>query len=990
MRSPGRTEGCRDLRNSLHAEPLEIGAEFLLSRRSGPTTPPITLVSLLASPVRSGTSHRMNTRLLFVFLTSSLLAGRAFAADSQVAAPSTGETIELSPFSVTETEDRGYAATSTLSGTRLKTALRDTAVAISVITPELMQDLGVTNANELASFMVNTELDPGSANTANNPEQNSASAARVRGISAGGSQANFFSIPWIADSYNIERLTQTRGPNSLLFGVGNTAGSITSSTNRAGIHRTRPGGKLDLVVDENGTHRQAFDLQFPLVKDRAALRFDFLDEKRRGFMDYDQRRERRFYLTGTVKLADYKNYSAKLTALNEWGHADRNLPDLTTAQDGITAWYAAGRPTVAGTASAANAANLLPGTARASAAPRLVAIDGSPTAIPVLNWNNTARGAPKSQGIGYRLGPDDSPVPLYNNYRGPAVASNYTGRVSQIFLEQTFFRDLSIEIGRSRTNWDLYWVRSGSFQVDVDANQNLPNGQPNPNARQLYVENNFRVQQENRTTSEDRATFAYLFDGQRHSPWLGSWVFSGLVNRQANTQGLDDSAEFNLTPLPGFNAAVPNTQNRIIRRTYLYQGATAWLPSAEYGRNLPPIEAPGLTPGMRSTRAVNDRNEIAGWTFGTQAKLLKDRLVLTYGHRHDDVKRYTAAPVASANGFFDHWRTFGRQLGADFSADTQTFGAVTHLTRWLSAFYSKSESVDLGQPRRDIFGNSMPLPAGTGQDYGLKFSLFDNRLNGSISRYDTRAVNQSINPASNLVPNVALIEDATGLAINVLNRGEIPPDTEDSVSRGYELDLTFNPTRSWRITANASRNENVLSNVALRSVNFIEQRLFPLEATYGSVVTASGDTVSVIMNRFRNQIASIHTAREGAPANELRKWAFNLITNYRFTKGPLSGWSIGGNGQYRSANVLALRVDAAGLPIPSDRILGDDLITFGSHLRYERRFSNALRWSVQLNVANLFDHRVFVRKAADPVSGDTIGWGLRQPRTFRLSSSLAF
>lgn len=931
----------------------------------------------------------MNSRHLLPALLTSLLVGAGFGAEPTGRKSENGETIELSPFTVTEDSDRGYAATSTLSGTRLKTSLRDTAAAISVVTPELMQDLGLTNATQIASFLVNTELDPGSANTANNPEQNSANPTRVRGISTGGSQANFFSIPWTMDSYNMERLTQTRGPNSLLFGIGNSAGSITATTNRATLGRNRPGGRVDLAFDENGTHRANVDVQVPLAKDRAALRVDLLDEKRRGFMDYDQRRERRLFLTGTVKLADYRNYHARLTALGEWADAKRNLPDLTTAQDGVTAWLAAGRPSVAGTASAGNAANLPPGTARAASAARLVVIDGSPVTVPVLNWNNTARGGPVGGGLGYRLAPG-GPLPLENNYRGPGVASNYSGHVYQAFFEQTFFRDFSVELASSRTTWNLDWVRSGSFQVDVDVNQNLPNGLPNPNVGQFYTENTYRLQLENRTNSEDRATAAYVFEGKRYSEWLGSWVFSGLVNRMANTQGLDDLFEVNTTPLPGFNAAASNAQNRIVRRTYLFQGATAWQPSASYGENLPTINAPGVTAALRNNRAVNDRNTISGWTLGTQAKLLKDRVVLTYGQRHDAVKRYTASPVADPDGFVNHWRTFARPLSAEFSVDTQTFGAVAHLNRWLSAFYNKSESVDLGAPRRDIFGAPMPLPSGAGKDYGFKFALFDGRLNGTISRYESGALNQGSNPQSGVPANIGLIEDAIGQRINVLNRNEIPPDSVDSVSEGYELEVIYNPTRSWRIMANASRNENVLNNANVRYTRFLQERLLPLQATYGNVVTANGDTVTTILNRFRSQIATFHTSQEGAPANELRRWSFNVVSNYRIARGLLEGLSFGGSAQYRSANVLGLRVDAAGLPIPTERIRGDSLTTFGANVRYERKLARTLLWSTQLNVFNLFDQDVYVRKTAEPVSGNTLSWGLRQPRTFQLSSSLKF
>jgi hypothetical protein len=49
-------------------------------------------------------------------------------------AGSTEEALVLSPFSVTASSDVGYAATSTLGGTRLKSELRDVASQIDVMT----------------------------------------------------------------------------------------------------------------------------------------------------------------------------------------------------------------------------------------------------------------------------------------------------------------------------------------------------------------------------------------------------------------------------------------------------------------------------------------------------------------------------------------------------------------------------------------------------------------------------------------------------------------------------------------------------------------------------------------------------------------------------------------------------------------------------------------------------------------------------------------
>ena len=52
------------------------------------------------------------------------------------------DVFELNPFSISETENYGYMATSTLAGTRLRTNLRDTSASIQVNTSEFMEDRG--------------------------------------------------------------------------------------------------------------------------------------------------------------------------------------------------------------------------------------------------------------------------------------------------------------------------------------------------------------------------------------------------------------------------------------------------------------------------------------------------------------------------------------------------------------------------------------------------------------------------------------------------------------------------------------------------------------------------------------------------------------------------------------------------------------------------------------------------------------------------------
>jgi hypothetical protein len=49
--------------------------------------------------------------------------------------------IELSPFVTSEKSVTGYAATETLSGTRMRTDLKDVSASLSILTPEFLQEM---------------------------------------------------------------------------------------------------------------------------------------------------------------------------------------------------------------------------------------------------------------------------------------------------------------------------------------------------------------------------------------------------------------------------------------------------------------------------------------------------------------------------------------------------------------------------------------------------------------------------------------------------------------------------------------------------------------------------------------------------------------------------------------------------------------------------------------------------------------------------------
>jgi outer membrane receptor protein involved in Fe transport len=73
-------------------------------------------------------------------------------------APADDEIIQLSPFEVSASQDRGYQATQTLAGTRIRTNLADVGSAIQVVTKEFLRDVGATDTGTLLQYTTNAEV----------------------------------------------------------------------------------------------------------------------------------------------------------------------------------------------------------------------------------------------------------------------------------------------------------------------------------------------------------------------------------------------------------------------------------------------------------------------------------------------------------------------------------------------------------------------------------------------------------------------------------------------------------------------------------------------------------------------------------------------------------------------------------------------------------------------------------------------------------------
>jgi outer membrane receptor protein involved in Fe transport len=139
------------------------------------------------------------------------------------------EVITLSPFSVHGSRDVGYVATESLAGGRLSTPLKDTGVALTVLTREFLDDIAANSFLEAADWAPNAN----SVYSSSGPQIFNDYQVNFRSMGAGFQSRNYFRWYVNSDVYNTSRIDFARGPNSVVFGDAGVGGIANVSSKRA-------------------------------------------------------------------------------------------------------------------------------------------------------------------------------------------------------------------------------------------------------------------------------------------------------------------------------------------------------------------------------------------------------------------------------------------------------------------------------------------------------------------------------------------------------------------------------------------------------------------------------------------------------------------------------------------------------------------------------------------------------------------------------------
>ena len=806
-------------------------------------------------------------------LTASLLASLASAQTTSaqpVTPAATEQVVTLSPFEVSSDQDTGYVGQDTLSGSRLRTNLKDIAAAISPMTGEFLSDIAATNIESAIEYGVGTRVETDDARAAgpvSDGYNDSIRSIRIRGLPGGGRSINFFNAPGEVDLYMTERLEVSRGPNSILYGFGSPAGKINVSSKQANTNKHA--FSLTHRIDSWGGERLSGDANLALIKDKLALRVAVLRGREESWRSAGHNDQNRIFLAS--KWQPDRRTTVKVEF--ERGQVDRFVPRPFFANDYLSIWNASGQPIFDNFRS-----DYVPGTPGTGVA-----------GTPGTPFRDT--GATSVTGVLERSGGDwvvfSDRFGVAQNYRQFTYSEAPTGGVLQndfarglsnpdavleanwvggefetnnfsAFVQREVMRDLNVElafnrqVSRTETRNLASWNHYG---VAADTNRYLPNGQLKP-ADQLYY---FDVTPDRRPssnqTSQGRLTVSYE-KGYRDWATLRVAGLGELARIKSRSEILQQYwlRGPSLTSGGAFNPTPENGSNAVYYRYYI--PSLAVLDDPDF-RIPAPYNLSGATPyqdprtGQISNLYMHEFNrsqgnigyvdrETSAYMGVSQLFLLKNRIVGTFGYRSDRLKNWVgvavrdpaAEAIAPNTGVWTPVDPRTANAGI-FTGDTRTLGGVVHVLPWLSLFYNTSNSVSTpgtnyitpADPLKTTIADLVPSPAGETEDYGIKLSLLKNRVFVTATEFHTisqrefgfSGFNKSnvVNIWNALANSGALNADETNFArrqAEVMN--QVQGYVQDSESKGYEVEVAGQVLPGWSISLNYSKNKTTRTNIA--------------------------------------------------------------------------------------------------------------------------------------------------------------------------------
>lgn len=271
---------------------------------------------------------------------------------------------------------------------------------------------------------------------------------------------------------------------------------------------------------------------------------------------------------------------------------------------------------------------------------------------------------------------------------------------------------------------------------------------------------------------------------------------------------------------------------------------------------------------------------------------------------------------------------------------TRSVGTVFHFANWFNPAVNFAETFNPPGSIVRIDGRQLEPTVATGIDYSVRMELFENKLNLNFVYYTTEEVNNTIpqdGPAFfNTLYDANVVGDTSSTGRNIRGIGRLPNQYRDTRTRtgdGYEIEVTFNPIRGFRLTGNLGLPRLYESNANPDVRDYIEknQALFTQIANDAGVIIGADNIARVdelipinqrssdaagAANAYNNIVSYRRNIVDGKRLQQDQPVG-NIFADYTFQTGRLKGLRLGTGARYRGKQIYWSKVEDT-IPDPAN------------------------------------------------------------------------
>lgn len=900
----------------------------------------------------------------------------------------------LPEFVVSSDQDEGYYSANSTSVTRTNTLVKNSPISMSIVNEQLLDDLNILSAEDLA--MVSASIDE-------DPNGFSLDRIRIRGFRNSFSRFNFFKRNLPTDPYNIARVDIIKGANSLIFGQASPGGSVSNAPMLANFNKNTKA--LSVAVGNKDYLRSTFNAN-QIINDNFAIRVMAVHSEQGYDHQFKGNELDALTVATTMRLTpktQLRLHFEGVSATNRIpSRSMRDLTEFDSAQrgdkyDGILS---------EGSASGSNTSYQVPFS------PDWVEY------LPeqVMDWiidytTNPNDGQGRRNPMTGEFNPVTSRQDLIDHYAlinsanygsvsGPDRFNDRDGLFTMADLTHEINENLQLNLSMNVEQLDansLTRESYGSIRVKDTVTEGNYNTQPNGTQyiRTYWTKNDIST---DRIGSRSSLVFKNDWFNAKNRIILG-WDF----NTQTKNERFDDQVPVGAAFNPELNdingAFLPTAKayeihkeidnaNRAFEFISLSQFGTADHDILNFDEI---IDSEVVGEGVNgdpaewalSKTSFSKVNSNSLW-FADQSEFFNGRLHTLMGLRYDYIQIDSSLRKVSYFGYdpgFDDGRN--NKTSVTYDKLNPTIGGLFWVNDKIGIFANYAQSIETPSgTQRTPLAEMAPPELGEGIEFGVRFDLFNGKLDGQLAYYSITKENDNAFAYSDSMLNLIYPYEIYGsefpenYQLNKKVDGEwVPKEPGDNkpllfptlagrrgegdktISEGVELDFTYNPLPGLSI---------------IGSYNFT----------------------------IANEILELHPLIPNPEDFELfgrPEHRAALTARYKFRSGALKGLTIGASQRYRSATIQTrfdLYYDADNNPVgqPEDAVrterhyldFGDEHTT-SAFATWEKKLGkkrNSPKLIMGFRVKNLLDNTNFSGR-------ENYGY-YRESRSYNLSAKILF